>query len=238
MRKVYITSPKNFSHNYPSTMYEYEFVIANDISLNVSTVKLRSYQSITNGIEPDNFQSVPFQSLKKYNEDTKSWVDILPDTILHASEIHGTYRGIISGGDIDKKISLYLRLVDSRTLTDVLYSTVIHNVSTMNNIEILNSIDCGDNLVSMVNVRNFIEYEDGDLDNDFVIDYKATNNLNDDIPVWETIDKSFINSTKFYMFNNRIHQKTPKLGVKTVMTANPSANGKVMKFKDIYIGYK
>lgn len=237
MRKVYITSPKNFSHNYPNTMYEYEFVIANDISLNVSTVKLRSYQSITNGIEPDNFQSVPFQSLKKYNEDSKSWIDILPDTILHASEIHGTYRGIISGGAVDKKITLYLRLVDSRNLTDVLYSTVIHNVSTMNNIEVLNEIECN-KLASIINIRNFIEYNDGDIYTDFIVDYKVTNNLLDDSPVWETVDKSFINSTDFYMFNNRTCQKAPKIGVKTTITANPSANGKVLKFKDIYIGYQ
>lgn len=237
MRKLYITSPQNFSHNYPDTMYEYEFVISNDISLNASTIKLRSYQSITNGIEPDNFQSVPFKSLKKYNEDTKSWIEILPDTILHASEIHGTYRGIIEGGDVDKKISLYLRLVDSRTLTDVLYSSVIHNVSTMTNIEVLNEIET-DKLVSYINVRNFIEYNEGELDTDYSIEYKVTNNLNDDSPSWETLDNSFVNSTEFYMFNNRTAQNTPKIGVRTTLIANPSATGKVIKVKDIYIGYQ
>lgn len=236
MRKLYITSPKNFSHNYPDSMYEYEFVIASDISLNVSTVKLRSYQSITNGIEPDNFESVPFQSLKKYNENTKLWVDIAPDTILHASEIQGKYRGIIKGGAVDKKITLYLRLVDSRTLTDVLYSTVIHNVSTMSNIEVLNKIDC-DKLASVINIRNFIEY-DGNIDTDFRIEYSVTNNLSDETPVWEIVDKSFINTTKFYRFNNRVCKNTPKIGVKTIITANQTANGKVLKFKDIYIGYQ
>ena len=234
MRKMYITSPVNFSHNYLDVMYEYEFIIDNDISLNASTVKLRSYQSITDGIEPDNFELAPFQSLKKYNEETKSWIDILPDTILHASEIHGTYRGIITGGDIDKKISLYLRLVDSRNLTDVLYSTTINNVSTMEYIEVINEIETN-NLVTMVNIRNFIECDSYD---DYSIEYSVTNNLNDENPIWETVNNDLINTTKFYMINNKLCQTSPKLAIKTIIRANPSANGKVLKFKDIYIGYK
>ena len=40
------------------------------------------------------------------------------------------------------------------------------------------------------------------------------------------------------MINNKLCQTSPKLAIKTIIRANPSANGKVLKFKDIYIGYK
>lgn len=239
MRKLYITSPKNFSHIHldSNREFEYEFVIANDISLSVSPVKLISYQSITDGIKPDKFEALLFKSLKKYNENTKTWVSITPDITLHASEIHGTYRGVIQGVEIDKKITLYLRLVDSKNQENVIYSTVVNNVSTMTSVEVKNEIECN-NLASLINIRNFIEYTDGDIDTDFNIEYKVTNNLLDDKPEWEVVDNALINSTNFYRFNNRTCKKTPKIGVKTIITAKPTANGKVLKFKDIYIGYQ